>query len=109
MHHSSERNSVSNNQFASGITSAIYVTNDCVENIISDNMLTNNNGNGVGLDDTADRNIVKGNISRGNKGRGIMVQGDGNSVVGNTLRLNGLEPLLIREGRGNIVRDNLVQ
>ena len=109
MHHSSERNSVSNNQFASGITSAIYVTNDCVENIISDNMLTNNNGNGVGLDDTADRNIVKGNISRGNKGRGIIVEGHGNSVVGNTLRLNGLEPLFIREGRGNLVRDNLVQ
>lgn len=109
MHHSSQRNSISNNHFASGITSAIYVTDECSDNVISNNMLTNNNGNGVALGDTADRNIVEGNFSRGNKGRGIIVQGAGNSVVGNTLRLNGLEPLLIREGRGNIVRDNLVQ
>jgi parallel beta-helix repeat protein len=109
MHHSSERNSISNNQFGSGITSAIYVTDNCTDNLISDNVLTNNNGNGISVDDTSGRNSIRGNLSLRNRGRGIMVYGDNNLIIGNTVRQSGLEPLLIRDGRNNVSRDNITQ
>ena len=106
MKYGSERNVLSGNHITSGVTTGIYVSDNSIDNSFCNNILTNNSGSGLVLAETAHNSIAQGNIANGNLGWGILVLGNSNVVMGNKLRLNGTNPLLVVEGQGNVTKDN---